>query len=217
MPHPWPLFDLRIRTDRLELRAPTDDDLVALLDIARQGVHDPSLMPFEFAWTDLPSPEFEASFLRYFWGTRASWSVEAWKLPLAVILAGRPIGIQEVGATRFATLRAVETGSWLGLRHQGQGMGTEMRAAVLAFAFEGLGATTAASCALDGNEASRRVSEKLGYRPNGEALVAPRGQPVVQHRYLLRHEDWRRDSVPVRVEHLGACRWMFGVSEGSTA
>ena len=31
MGHPfWPLFDLRVRTPTLELRLPTDDDLVAI-------------------------------------------------------------------------------------------------------------------------------------------------------------------------------------------
>jgi RimJ/RimL family protein N-acetyltransferase len=211
MPHPWPLFDLRIRTDRLELRAPTDEDLVALLQVAREGVHDPTLMPFGFAWTDLQSPAFEQSFLQFFWGARASWSVEAWQLPLAVIQAGQPIGIQEVRATNFMTLRAVESGSWLGLRYQGRGFGTEMRAAILHLAFEGLGATRALSGALDGNGASRRVSEKLGYQPNGEGVVAPRGRPVAQYRYLLRREHWPRDLYVVSVEHLDACRSMFGL------
>jgi RimJ/RimL family protein N-acetyltransferase len=213
MRHPWPLFDLRIRTRRLELRAPTDEDIVALLDVARAGVHDPEQMPFGVAWTDLPSPEFELSFLRFLWGTRVSWTPQAWRLPLAVLHAEEPIGIQEVWATNFATLRVVETGSWLGLRHQGQGLGTEMRAAVLYFAFEGLGATAAMSDALEGNEASRRVSEKLGYLPNGEGLVAPRGRPVVHHRYLLRREHWQRDLYPVSVEHLDACLSMFGLQE----
>lgn len=213
MPHPWPLFDLRIRTPRLELRAPTDDDLVALLDVARTGVHDPELMPFAFAWTDLRSPEFELSFLRFFWGTRASWAPAAWRLPLAVVHAGQPIGIQEVWATNFTTLRVVETGSWLGLRQQGQGLGTEMRAGVLHLAFEGLGATAALSGALDGNEASRRVSEKLGYEPNGEDMVAPRGSPLINHRYLLRRENWQRGLYPVSLEQLDACLSMFGLPE----
>jgi RimJ/RimL family protein N-acetyltransferase len=213
MPHPWPLFELRIRTPRLELRAPTDDDIVALLDVARAGVHDPGQMPFAIAWTDIPSPEFELSFLKFFWGRRASWTPAVWKLPLVVLHAGQPIGVQEVLATDFATLRVVETGSWLGLRHQGQGIGTEKRAAVLHLAFEGLGATAALSDALEGNEASRRVSEKLGYEPNGEGLVAPRGRPVVHHGYLLRGESWRRDLYPVSLEHLDVCLPMFGVSE----
>ena len=211
MPHPWPLFDLRVRTPRLELRSPTDDDLIALLDVARAGVHHPERMPFKVAWTDLPSPEFERSFLRFFWAARASWLPEDWRLLLAVVHEGRPIGIQEVGARRFATLRTVETGSWLGLAYQGQGIGTEMRAAVLWLAFEGLGAVVALSGALEGNAASHRVSEKLGYEPNGERLVAPRGQPVVEHGLLLRRERWQRDLIPVSVEHLEACLPMFGV------
>lgn len=211
MAHPWPLFDLRIRTPRLELRLPNDEDLLALLEVARAGVHDPDRMPFAVAWTDAPSPAFERGFFTFFWGARATWSPEAWRLPLAVLRAGRPIGIQEVMATDFTTLRTVDTGSWLGLPHQGQGVGTEMRAAVLWLGFEGLGAVAATSAALEGNEASHRVSEKLGYERNGEALVAPRGTPVIEHRYLLRRERWQRDRYPVEVENLEACLPMFGL------
>jgi RimJ/RimL family protein N-acetyltransferase len=216
MGHPWPLFDLRIRTPRLELRAPTDDDLLALLEVARAGVHHPERMPFAVAWTDVPSPEFERSFLRFFWAARATWSTAEWRLPLAVLHAGRPVGIQEVMATDFATLRTVDTGSWLGRAHQGHGIGTEMRAAVLWLAFEGLGAEVATAAALEGNDASRRVSAKLGYEPNGEALVAPRGTPVTEHRYLLRRERWRRDLFPVGIEHLDACLPMFGLPDRAT-
>jgi RimJ/RimL family protein N-acetyltransferase len=211
--HPWPLFDLRIRTSRLELRSPTDEDLEALLEVARDGVHDPRLMPFAVAWTDQPSPAFERSFLQFFWRARASWAPEAWKLPLAVVHGGQPVGIQEIWATDFPTRRVVETGSWLGLRHQGQGLGTEMRAAVLYLAFEGLGASAALSGALEGNEASRRVSEKLGYQPNGEGVVAPRGRPVVERRYLLRRERWQRGLYSASIEHLELCRSMFGLGE----
>jgi RimJ/RimL family protein N-acetyltransferase len=207
----WPLFDLRLHTPRLTLRSPTDDDLLALLDVARGGVHDPDQMPFAAAWTDVKPPEFERSFLRFFWGCRSSWTPESWQLPLAVVLEGRPVGIQELRATDFAALRTVETGSWLGRDYQRQGLGTEMRAAVLALAFDGLGAEVATSAAIEGNAASRRVSEKLGYEPNGESLVAPRGTAVVEHRYRLRRERWDPDRYPVGIEHLDECRSMFGV------
>jgi RimJ/RimL family protein N-acetyltransferase len=53
-------------------------------------------------------------------------------------------------------------GSWPGRRYQRQGAGTEMRAAVLFLAFDGLGALAAESGALEGNDASSRVSGKLG-------------------------------------------------------
>ena len=68
----------------------------------------------------------------------------------------------------------MKTGSWLGRSFQGRGIGTEMRAAVLELAFRGLGAATAESGALEGNAASARVSEKLGYRHDG----LERGRPT---------------------------------------
>ena len=212
MAHPWPIFDLRIRTPRLELRAPTDDDLLALLEVARAGVHAPEKMPFLVPWTDLPSPEFERSFLRFYWGTRAAWTPESWQLPLVVVHDGAPVGIQEIAARDFATRRTVHTGSWLGRRHQGQGIGTEMRAAVLVLAFEGLGALAAESGAVEGNAASARISERLGYRPNGETTVTPRGTPVVEHRFRLTRADWRRDLVPVGIENLAPCLPLFGAA-----
>lgn len=207
----WPLFDLRIRTERLELRVPADADLMALVDVARAGVHDPATMPFLVPWTDLPSPEFERSFLRFMWGTRAGWSVADWRLILVVLEGGRPVGVQEVAARDFLTRRVVETGSWLGRRHQGRGIGTEMRAAVLHLAFDGLGATVATSGAIETNVASQRISEKLGYRPNGTTIVAPRGVPVEERRFLLRREDWRPDRHPVTIDGLDDCLDMFGL------
>jgi RimJ/RimL family protein N-acetyltransferase len=217
MASPWPLFDLRVRTPRLVLRSPTDADVFALLDVARAGVHDPAEMPFAVPWTDLAHPEFERSFLQFYWGCRSGWSPEAWQLPLAVVLDDRPIGIQDVAAKNFPTLRTVETGSWLGRAFQRQGIGTEMRAAVLALAFDGLGAEVATSGVIEGNVASRRVSETLGYEPNGEAFVAPRGTPVVEHRYRLLRERWDRDRYPVLIEGLDECRPMFGLDARADA
>ena len=208
---PWPLFELRLRSARLELRSPTDDDLLALLEVARAGIHDPASMPFAIAWTDLRGEAFDQGFLQFYWGTRASWTVDSWSLPLAVHLDGQPIGVQELSATNFHTNRIVDTGSWLGVRFQGHGFGTEMRAAVLAYAFDSLAAVSARSGALEGNEASRRVSLKLGYRPDGFGEVAPRGTPVREERFVLDRWDFDRDRWPVVVEGFHACRRMFGL------
>ncbi len=39
----WPLFGLRTQSDQLELRLPTDDELLELLVLARAGIHgDPA-------------------------------------------------------------------------------------------------------------------------------------------------------------------------------
>jgi hypothetical protein len=61
-------------------------------------------------------------------------------------------------AQDFSLLRSVGTGSWLGTEYQGQGIGKEMRSAVLHLAFAGLGAQIARSGAYFDNEASLRVS-----------------------------------------------------------
>ncbi len=186
-----------------------------LVALAGRGVHDPAEMPFLVPWTDLPPPEFERSFLRFHWGTRASWSPDDWHLPLVVLHHGDPVGVQGIAAKAFRVRRVVATGSWLGREHQGRGLGTEMRAAVLHLAFVGLGAVAAESAAVAGNVASARVSERLGYRPNGLDVVAPRGEPAEQRRYLLRREDWRPDLHPATIEGLEVCLDMFVGAEAS--
>ena len=85
-----------------------------------------------------------------------------------------------------------------------------MRAAVLWLAFEELGALVAESGYVDGNEASARVSGKLGYLANGERLVAPKGTPVTEHEVRVTPATWRRDLVPVSIEGLEPCRGLFG-------
>jgi hypothetical protein len=42
-----PLFALRIRTPRLELRFPTEAELVELYGVAAAGIHPPEEMPFD--------------------------------------------------------------------------------------------------------------------------------------------------------------------------
>jgi RimJ/RimL family protein N-acetyltransferase len=210
-PSPWPLFELVLRTPRLELRSPTDADLMELVELVRAGIHDPSWMPFLVPWTDLPSPELERSFLRFMWRCRAEWSPDDWRLPLVVREQGRAVGVQELRGLGFPTTRSVETGSWLGRASQGRGIGTEMRAAVLHLAFEGLGAETATSGAMANNAASARVAEKLGYEEVGTAIVAPRGVPVVERQFQLSRQRWR-PTVTVTIDGLEPCLELFGAT-----
>jgi RimJ/RimL family protein N-acetyltransferase len=211
--HFWPLFDLRLRTPRLELRLPTDDDLIALVKVAREGVIDQGRTAFLVPWNELPSPAFERQFLLHCWSGRGSWSPDKWSLVLAAILDGQPVGMQEILASDFAVRRVVSSGSWLGRAHQGHGLGTEMRAAVLALAFDGLGASIAESGYFEGNEASPRVSAKLGYVANGDETYAVGGKAIVEHKVRVTRETWRRDVVPVAIEGLEPCLKLFGIGE----
>jgi RimJ/RimL family protein N-acetyltransferase len=207
----WPLFGLRLRSERLVLRLPTDDDLVELMAVAKAGIHPPGEMPFGIAWSTAPSPDFERGFLQHHWGLRAHWAPESWHLNCMIELDGRPIGAQSLYATEFATLRTVATGSWLGGAHQGQGYGREMRAAVLAFAFDSLGAQVALTEAFLDNLASNGVSRSLGYEDNGRGALAPEGVSRETQRFRMPAEAWQSRSRPaIEVEGLDACRHLFG-------
>ncbi len=207
----WPLFDIRICTPRLEIRLPTDDDLPGLVDEIVAGVHSTATMPFTKEWTDVRSPLRERESLQWWWRQRAEWSARKWIFTGAVFVDGKPVGVQDVGAENFAALRAVETGSWIGLRHQGHGIGKEMRAAILHLAFAGLGAIEAGSGAWHDNAHSLGVSRALGYERNGESLALRRGRPERQIRLRLTRDTWesaRRDDI--EIEGLEPCLELFG-------
>jgi RimJ/RimL family protein N-acetyltransferase len=207
----WPLFGLRIRSERLVMRLPTESDLMPLMAVARAGIHPVGEMPFGVAWSTAPSPAFEVGFLQHHWGTWAHWASESWTLNLMVDLDGEPIGSQSVRGEQFRVFRTVHTGSWLGHVHQGRGLGTEMRAAVLAFAFDGLGAEVAESSAFLDNVASNRVSRRLGYEDNGRGRLAPEGVARETQLFRMTVAAWRSRPRPlVRIEGLDACRELFG-------
>jgi RimJ/RimL family protein N-acetyltransferase len=208
----WPLFGLRIRSEHLVLRLPTDDDLLGLLDLAKAGIHAPDEMPFGVAWTDATGAAFDVSFLQHHWKWRGSWRPEEWWLNLMVELDGDPIGAQTISGEDFPIHRVVDSGSWLGRAYQGRGYGKEMRAAVLAFAFDGLRARAATSGAFLDNAASNAVSRSLGYIEDGRAALAPRGVSREVQRFRMTEEIWRsRPRPPVEIEGLDACREMFGI------
>ncbi|MFX4294408.1 GNAT family N-acetyltransferase [Streptomyces bohaiensis] len=207
----WPLFGLRINTPRLELRLATDDELADLAQVAADGVHEADRMPFLTPWTDGTPEERARAVLQFQWRQRAGWQPDHWGLPFTVFHEGRPLGVQEISARDFAVRREVATGSWLGLRHQGRGFGTEMRAAALELAFVGLAAEECVSAAFEDSHASREVSRRLGYRDDGVARKTRRGRVVVEHRLRLTRERWsahRRTAASVT--GLEPCLPMFG-------
>jgi len=210
--HPyWPLFDLRVRTPRLELRIPDDGDLIELARLAALGVHIESFMPFNIPWTDAPSPERERGLMQWHWRNRSEWSPVSWRLGFAVVEDGRIVGTQDMFAREFGILRTVETGSWLGLEYQGRGIGKEMRAAVLHLGFAGLGARLARSAAFADNAASLGVSRALGYIDDGEELALRRGAAARHVRLRLRREDWeRRRRDDIVIEGLEPCLRLLG-------
>lgn len=156
-------------------------------ELAVAGIHPPGEMPFGIAWTDTVTVE---SFVAHHEERLAAWQHDDWTLNLVTFCEGVPIGSQGMIGKDFARTREVSTGSWLGKDYQGLGYGTEQRAAVLELAFRALGARAALSGALEGNIASMRVSDKLGYHVVGQSTVSPRGVPVPHTDYRLEAADW---------------------------
>src|SRR4029450_12911067 len=96
----WPLFGLRIRSERLVLRLPTDAALPGMLALAKAGIHPPEEMPFGVAWTDATGAAFDRGFLQHHWGWRARWQPDEWWLNLMVESDGTPIGVPTSRASR---------------------------------------------------------------------------------------------------------------------
>jgi RimJ/RimL family protein N-acetyltransferase len=206
----WPLFGLEVRTPRLVLRYPDDALGLELVELAERGVHDPATMPFTIPWTDDPP----SAHLQHLWRNRAEWTPARWHLQLVACVDGEVVGTQGMTAEHFAARRTVETGSWVGMAHQGRGIGKEMRAAMLHLAFAGLGAETATTAAWHDNAASLAVTRALGYDENGWTTEMRRDQADRQLRFVMERAAWearRRDDI--EVVGLDACLGLFGLAD----
>ena len=168
----WPLFGLELTTPRLVLRPIGDADIPAAVAAAASGVHEPGRNPFSTPWAELPAEELGPKMAQYYWRCRSEAAPEAWTLLLGIWHNDEFIGCQDIGARDFATLRTVSTGSWLKQSVHGRGLGKEMRAAVVLYAFDWLNAEVAESEAAVWNAASLGVSRALGYELNGITRTA---------------------------------------------
>lgn len=208
----WPLYALRLTTGDLELRYPTEAELPAFVEVVEAGIHPRDEMPFGLAWTDPPTAQRNVDSYQWWMGSRGRWSPASWALTMGVWERGRPAGFQDLRADEFAIFRTVNTGSWLGQEFQGRGIGRLMRQAVLALAFDHLGAEVAETEAFLDNPASNRVSLAVGYEPNGFGRLAPRGVARETQKFRLTLDGWRSRPRPVvAVEGLAACRALFGL------
>src|SRR5215471_6566972 len=207
----WPLFDLRLVSPDLDLRAMTEADLAPIADLLPADVElDPAAQTYDV--DDARTGRGIVSHQSY-WQGYGTWRPGAWRLPFVVRAAGEIVGVQELECNDFPALRTVDSSSFLVSAARGRGYGKQMRGAVLALAFGPLQAQAAITSAWHDNHASLGVSRALGYRPNGESLQA-RGNraDIMTHMRLLR-ADWlasgRGDHV--LISGFEACRPLFGL------
>ncbi|SDR81769.1 Protein N-acetyltransferase, RimJ/RimL family [Brevibacterium sandarakinum] len=208
----WPPFALRIRCGDMELSPVRESDYSELADIADGGVRQHNLPAFLVNWDSGTREEIARSMAQYQWNTRANFQVNDWTIEFTVRVGSRVVGVQGVSAQHFPHTRSVSTGSWLALHEQGQGYGTRMRRiAVTAFA-DHFDAVSFHSGFFEGNEASRKVSERLGYSPNGvKTIVAQDGLAHVERQVILTAANIERGPDPVEVVGAEQVRRFLGL------
>lgn len=206
----WPPFGLRIGCGPLELRVPRDEDIAVLVDLAQSGVHG-DVMPFSVAWTLAPAGQLPANYARFIWQQRAEQVDGRLGLELVVRHEGQVVGMQGLSGDRYPARHTAETGSWLGQRFHGLGIGTLMRQAICAFAFDHLDAEWITSGAFVDNPASNAVSRKVGYQPNGTVREFRGDEWQVQQRFLLTRQTLVPPPHPLEVEGVDAYRRFAGL------
>jgi RimJ/RimL family protein N-acetyltransferase len=207
-------LDVRVSTPRLSLAGATDDLLGELQDVVRAGraMSDPAPYDDPMSLYEEDPDVRVRTWLQGVWRGRGSVTPDFWRLAFVVLVQGRPVGMQDLIGDRFGTYGTVVSFSWLDSDLRRQGIGTEMRHAILHLAFEGLGAREAATEAFLDNPGSNGVSRSLGYRDNGVVWATRRGQPALMQRWRLTRQDWehhRRGDIEV----IGAagCRTALGL------
>lgn len=148
-----------------------------------------------------------------YWKSMGVWSPAEWQIFFVVRRDEAVLGVQGLEGTDFATIRTVDSSSWLVADARGAGVGKAMRRAVLALAFDHLGALAAITSAYQDNHASLGVSRSLGYQPNGVSFLARGdGVDVLEHLRMTR-ADWLAvgGAPDVEVEGVEAARPFFGI------
>lgn len=211
-PHFAP-FGLRITAGPLELVAVTDDLIPELVDLALSGIHASDKMPFTVPWSAAPRDELGRNMAKFYWHQRSVFGPAEWSLNLAVRFDGELVGCQDLSAQDFRITRTAETGSWLAMKHQGRGIGTQMRQMICAFGFDELGATELTSGAFVDNPASLAVSRKVGYRRNGlERNKRRPGELAHMQRLTISPEELIRGE-PITVKGAGRLRRLLLLDE----
>lgn len=207
-----PVLGLRISAGPVELRGITDDDLPALCALAEAGIHPAEQMPFAFPWTDAPPGDLARLTAQYHWRCRASFSPDDWSLQLGVWNRGELVGTQGFETQNYLVTRSGETGSWLGRRFQGRGIGTAMRQVICAFVFDHLDGAEVTSGAFLDNPASLAVSRVVGYRENGiSRLQRRKGELALNQKLVLTPDDLVRGEYPLTVDGLEPFRRFIGL------
>jgi ribosomal-protein-alanine N-acetyltransferase len=192
-------LDLVLVTARLRLRPIAESDV----DDLWPYVSDPAL-PRMMSWAAHTDRGQTLEFVRAVSKARAGDAGVTW----AIEHAGRAVGCIGLEGIEFAVrawrIDRAELGYWLAPPLWGRGLMTEAAHAVMCCGFERIGLHKITSGCLAENIGSRRVIEKLGFRPIGvrEDDVWRDGRWWSHLRYELTASEWGDVSTTMRVPKL---------------
>lgn len=176
-----------LQTERLILRPWTEEDAEELYKYAR----DPQVGPIA-GWPPHTSVENSREIIR---------DVLSKPETYAVVLksTGEPVGsvgIMREGCSAPIGEQEAEVGCWIGVPYWGQGLIPEAIKELLRRCFEDFHYKAVWYGYYDGNEKSKRVSEKCGFRyhhtdPN---QPSPLGDRRIEHFAYLTKEEWEQNT-----------------------
>ena len=184
----------------MELSPVREADIPELAEIAYGGVRKDGIEAFLVDWDSGTDEQIARSLAQYHWSTRANFSVDDWTIEFTVRVDGLAVGVQGANGRRYPLTRTISTGSWLALSEQGRGYGTRMRRIIIETFIRHFGATRFDTAYFEGNHASRRVSEKLGYSPNGHRSTVGQNDTVLtEHHMVLNAENYEPEDSDLHV------------------
>ncbi len=151
-----------LRTERLTIRpfkaadAPAMHRLVNDWEVAKYLARVPFPYPRDLAdeWIASTWPRIEAG--------------DAWDLAIIGEEAGKDVLVGCIALTMQRGTRQAELGYWVGRKYWGHGVAPEAAARLLNWAFANLPLDSVVASALEENERSGKVLERLGFRATGK-------------------------------------------------
>ena len=211
----WPLHGIRVRLAGLDLRVMVEADLptvwALLPDDLELNPHATTYAAFD------RSANRRAVVAQGYWRALGMWSPDDWALPFVVRSAehgGDIVGMQWLEGPDWRSDRTVDSSSWLVPQVRGRGLGTQMRAAVLALAFGPLRAEAAISSAVVDNASSLGVSRRLGYVDTHTSVLEHSGEQL-QH-VRLERGAWELSGLSsgIHIDGADAALPLFGMEAG---
>jgi RimJ/RimL family protein N-acetyltransferase len=179
--------DMRLETKRLLLRPWDESDAAVLYQIAKNPAVGPSA-----GWPVHKDEEDSRNIIRLVLSAENCFAI-VWKETMQVI------GAIELMNTERSNLETTEfegeVGYWLGQEFWGRGFMPEALEEILRYAFEDKKLTDVWAGYFDGNEKSKRVLDKCGFRyqyTKEKMYWKLTDQYLTEHILLIKRNDWKQ-------------------------